>query len=180
MKLRAENSCLVLIDVQGKLAQLMSARESLFRNIGILVKGCRKLSVPVLWCQQVPEALGETVEQIAGLLEGVEPVNKRSFSCWGDERFRSRLCELERSQVILCGIESHVCVYQTATDLLGSGFEVHVARDAVSSRTAENRLAGLERMSRMGAHIGCVEMILFEFLGSADHEMFREVAKLMK
>ena len=175
-----ENCCLVVVDVQGKLAQLMWEKEKLFRNIGILVKAAKILGIPILWCQQVPDSLGPTVSEIAELLEGVEPVNKSAFSCCGDEQFNRRLEELGRQQVILCGIETHVCIYQTAADLLSKGFAVEVISDAVSSRTAENRQVGLERMAVDGANLSSVEMALFELLKDAKHPKFRQIAKLVK
>jgi len=175
-----ENCCLVVVDVQGKLAQLMYEKERLFKNIGILIQAAKILDIPILWCQQVPEALGPTVPEIAELLEGVEPVNKFAFSCCGDEQFNGRLQELGRKQVILCGIETHVCIYQTAADLLLREYEVEVVADAVSSRTAENRQIGLERMAVDGANLSSVEMLLFELLKDAKHPKFKQIARLVK
>ncbi len=175
-----ENCCLAVIDVQGKLAQLMWEKEGLFENIGILIQAAKILNIPILWCQQVPDALGPTVPEIAELLEGVEPINKSAFSCCGDEGFNRRLEQLGRRQVILCGIETHVCIYQTAADLLSKGFAVDVIADAVSSRTAENRQVGLERMAVDGANLSSVEMLLFELLKDASHPKFKQLAKLVK
>jgi nicotinamidase-related amidase len=178
--LEIEQSCLVIVDVQGKLAQLMWEKERLFRNIGILITACGILEIPILWCQQVPEALGPTVPEIAGLLEGQSPIDKAEFSCWGSDEFSDKLGDLGRRQVMLCGIESHVCVYQTAADLLGMQYQVDVISDAVSSRTAENREVALRRMVSEGARLSSVEMALFELLQNAKHPKFREVAKLVK
>ncbi len=178
--LSVDECVLVVVDVQGKLAQLMQGREELFKNVGILIKAAKVLGMPILWCQQVPEALGETVEQIKELLEGCEPINKSSFSCCGSGQFCEKLRGLGRGQVVLCGIEAHVCIYQTAVDLVRRGYAVNVVCDAVSSRTAENREAGLRRMESEGAKIGSVEMVLFEILRTADHPKFRQIAKLVK
>ena len=124
--LEIRSCCLVVVDVQGKLAQLMSEKESLFRNIRILIQAAGVLDIPILWCQQVPEALGPTVPEIAELLTGHEPTNKASFSCCGVEEFNVRLEASNRRQVLLCGIETHVCIYQTALDLMSGGLDVTV------------------------------------------------------
>lgn len=115
--LEIEKCCLVVIDVQGKLAELMYQKESLLKNIQVLIKAAKILDIPIIWLQQVPKALGETVSEIAELLKEDEPINKNSFSCYGDKIFNDKLAELHREQVLICGIEAHVCVYQTAADL---------------------------------------------------------------
>ena len=175
-----QNCCLVVIDVQGKLAQLMYNKESLFKNIQILIQAAKILNIPILWCQQCPQSLGPTVPQIAQFLADIEPINKASFSCCGSDRFNAKLTELSRQQVLLCGIEAHVCIYQTAVDLLRKGFGVEVIADAVSSRTLENKQIAINRMTAEGAKISSTEMTLFELLKTADHPRFREIAKLIK
>jgi nicotinamidase-related amidase len=175
-----KNCCLVVVDVQGKLAQLMYDNQALFKNIEILIKAAKALSIPIIWCQQVPEALGPTIPQIAELLCDDQPINKSSFSCCGDEQFTDRLNTLNRSNIILCGIETHVCIYQTALDLLAKGRYVTVAADAVSSRTQENKQLALNRMKLKGVDISSVEMTLFELLKTAKHPQFRDIAKLVK
>ncbi len=178
--LDSEKCCLVVVDVQGKLAQLMHNKENLFRNIQILIKASRILTIPIIWCQQCPESLGETVAEIAELLKETEPVNKTTFSCCGQKQFDEKLQSLNRSQVILCGIETHVCVYQTAVDLLKKGFRIDIIKDAVSSRTPENKNIALNRLAATDANISSTEMALFELLKTAEHPKFREIAKLMK
>ncbi|MEN6576498.1 MAG: hydrolase [Phycisphaerales bacterium] len=178
--LEIQNCCLVVIDVQGKLAQLMVDKESLFKNIRILIQAAQILEIPILWCQQVPGALGPTAPEIAELLAGQEPIDKASFSCCGEERFMDAFNSLDKDQVLLCGIEAHVCVYQTAMDLMEEGLDVTVVADAVSSRTEQNRQLALKRLSDEGAGIGSTEMVLFELLGTAKHPQFREIAKLVK
>jgi nicotinamidase-related amidase len=174
-----KDCCLVVIDVQGKIADLMHEKEQLFKNLRILIQAANILDIPILWYEQKPEALGPTVPQIAELLTEYTPHPKTSFSCC-NERFYEMFELLDKDHVILCGIESHVCVYQTAADLMSSGYEVDVVADAISSRTAENKHIALERMRDDGANISCVEMTLFELLGSADHPKFREIAHLIK
>ena len=178
--LDTQNCCLVVVDVQGKLAQLMHGRQALFKNIQILIKAAHILDIPILWCQQCPDALGPTVPEIAQLLADNEPINKAAFSCCGAEQFNTNLGELARQQVLLCGIETHVCIYQTAVDLLRKGFNVNVAADAVSSRSLDNKQIAISRMAAKGADISCTEMALFELLRTAEHPKFKQVAKLIK
>jgi nicotinamidase-related amidase len=176
----SEKCSLVVVDIQSKLAQLMFGREALLKNIQILIKAAKILDIPIVWCQQVPESLGATVPEIAELLSDIEPINKASFSCCGDGRFISKLNSLGRRQVLLCGIETHVCIYQTAVDLQSRGYEVGVAADAVSSRTLENKQIGLERLKAEGANLSSTEMMLFELLKTAEHPQFKQIAKLVK
>ena len=171
---------LVVVDVQGKLAQLMYNKDVLFKNIQTLIKTAKILKVPIIWCQQSPESLGLTIPEISELLTDIKPINKAAFSCCGDEQFNLRLNELSRKQVMLCGIETHVCIYQTAIDLLGKGFSVDVIADAVSSRTKENRKVALKRISAEGVKISSVEMALFELLKTSEHPNFKEIARLIK
>ncbi len=145
--LEIEKSSLVVVDVQGKLANLMDNKEPLFANVEILIKAAKALEIPILWCQQNPKGLGPTLPQIAELLDGNEPIDKFSFSCCGDENFIEQLKNSRRKQIILCGIETHVCIYQTAMDLLDKDYEVNLVADAVSSRSVENKQIALERLS---------------------------------
>lgn len=178
--LEIQNACLVVVDVQGKLAQLMFDKEFLFKNIRILIQAARILDIPILWCQQVPEALGPTVPEVAELLADEEPIDKACFSCCGDERFTAELNALGKEQVLLCGIEAHICIYQTAMDLMEGGLDVTIVADAVSSRTEQNKETALDRLSAEGANISSTEMALFELLKTARHPQFREIARLVK
>ena len=177
---KIDQACLVIVDIQGKLAQLMHEKEVLFAQTAILVKAFTELNMPILWCQQVPEALGPTVESIEVLLSGHHPINKACFSAWQNRDFHTHLIDSERSQVVLCGIETHICVYQTARDLLENGFQVEVVAEAVSSRTPENKAIGLNRVQRMGGQVTSVEMLLFDLLETAEHSAFRVLAKLIR
>jgi len=178
--LEVKECCLVVVDVQGKLAQLMHGKETLFKSIQILIQAAQILDIPILWCQPCPAALGATIPEIAEFLTGNEPIDKSAFSCCGHEAFNAKLNELARNQVLLCGIETHVCIYQTAADLMRKGFRVDVPADAVSSRTHDNKQIALRRMAGLGVNITSVEMALFELLRTADHPKFRQVAKLIK
>ena len=178
--LNIKTCCLVVVDVQGKLAQLMHEKDSLFKNIEILIKTAKLLDIPIIWCQQCPDVLGPTIPQIAELLAGIEPINKASFSCRGEENFNKKLNSLNAQQIILCGIETHICVYQTAIDLHDNGKEVTVIADAVSSRTLENKHVGLEKIKNAGIDVSSVETALFELLKTARHRQFKQIAKLIK
>ena len=178
--LEIERTSLVVVDVQGKLAQLMFDKQELFKNIEILVRAARILNIPVLWCQQSPRSLGPTIEQIAQHLADLSPIDKSSFSCCGNEEFVKKLHSLNCKHVLLCGIESHICVYQTAMDLLDRDYDVQVVADAVSSRTEQNKKIALRRIEWDGAAISTTEMALFELLATAEHEKFRDIARLVK
>jgi len=178
--LDVQDCCLVVVDVQGRLAELMYEKDVLFKNIQILIKAAKLLSVPILWTQQQPQAIGVTVPQINQLLTDNEPINKACFSCCGLKEFNDKINALSRKQVLLCGIEAHVCIYQTAIDLIASGKEVHVIADAVSSRNKENKQIALERMITEGVKLSSVEMAVFELLKTSDHPQFKQVLQLVK
>ncbi len=177
---KTDEAAVVLIDVQGKLASLMFERERLYANLQILLRGARILEIPVLWLEQYPQGLGPTVPEIASLLEGFTPIAKTTFSACGDAAFLQTLEKTGRRQTIVAGIESHVCVYQTARDLLHRDYDVEIVTDAVSSRSETNYRLGLERMSSMGATLSSVEMCLFELLGEAGSDQFKEISRLVR
>ena len=144
--LAAEDTVLLIVDVQGKLAQLMHGKQELFANLKKIIQGAKALDIPILWTEQNPEGLGPTMPEVADLLSGVQPIGELSFSCLGNERFARELRALDRSQVLVAGIEAHICVYQTAVDLLHMGYEVQVVADAVSSRTEANKRVALAKI----------------------------------
>ena len=169
-----------MIDIQGKLAQLVHDKALLFTNLQKLVKGVRVLGLPVLWVEQNPAGLGPTIPEVADLLPDVEPVSKMSFSSCRNDRFLQALKDVNRKQVLVAGIETHICVYQTAADLAAMGVEVHVVTDAVSSRTAENKAIGLQKMRDAGAVLTSVETALFELMGVAEGDAFKEIIRIVK
>lgn len=171
---------LLVIDVQGKLAEAMFERERLYAELGRLIGGARVLGLPVCCTEQLPEKLGPTVPEIADALEGLERWPKSAFSCCGCEAFMQALAASGRRQVLIGGIETHVCVWQTARDLLARGYQVQVVADAVSSRTAANRQLGLDRLAAAGAVLTGVEMALMELLGDAADPDFKAILKLIK
>ena len=178
--LKSQDSVLIIVDVQGKLAHRMHRKERLFEQLGKLIKGAQVLSVPILWVEQNPEGLGPTIPEIADLLSDVEPIPKLSFSCCGCDRFMQALRFLSRKQILIAGIETHVCVYQTAVDLLNAGYEVQIVADAVSSRTEENKQIGLSRIKDAGAALTSTEMALFEMLKVAKGAQFKEILNIVK
>ncbi len=178
--LTLENTVLTIIDVQGKLAQIMYDKNPLFANLQRIIRGAQTLNIPILWAEQIPEKLGPTVPEISNLLADQQPITKACFSCCGEERFMKNLKTLNRKQILITGIEAHVCVYQTVMDLLASGYEIHVLADAVSSRTLTNKEIGLNMMKEAGAKIQSVEMVLFELLKRAEGEHFKEIIKIVK
>jgi len=178
--LRREKAVVALMDVQGNLAHAMHRREQLFQNIRRMVQGATILGLPILWTEQTPDKLGRTVPEIAELLPDIHPMPKASFSCCGCAAFMEGLQALGRYEVLLTGIEAHVCVYQTAVDLLARQCRVDVVADAVSSRTADNRAIGLQRMSACGAGITSTETALFELLRTGDAPEFRQILSLIR
>jgi nicotinamidase-related amidase len=177
---RIESSLLLLVDVQGRLARLMHESEAMIRQQAILIRACRLLEVPVLWAEQLPDKLGPTVDELQQPLAGLVPSAKSSFGCCGDAALRQALESSGRAQILLCGIEAHVCVWQTAAALLGMGRSVYLVADAVSSRSVFNRNIALRRMERAGVHLSNVEMLLFELMQDASHPRFRDVTALLK
>ncbi len=175
-----DNSVLLLVDVQGQLAQLMHEKEALFKNLEAMIQGMKVLGVPIIWMEQIPSKLGPTTEQIAALMEGETPIEKFAFSCCGEPGFMSRFEELGRRQVLITGIETHICVFQTGMDLMAKGCEVQVVSDCVSSRTRENKEVGLARLANGGAQITSVEMAFFELMKAAKGDAFKQMVKLIK
>ena len=175
-----EDTALVLVDVQGKLAQAMHKKEELFENLKKMIKGAKVLEVPILWAGQNPEGLGPTLPEIAELLPNQHPVSKLSFSCCGNEQFMKNLEALNRKNMVVVGIEAHVCVYQTAADLIDQQYDVQVVADAVASRTPENKQIGLEKCKEAGAGLTSTETVLFELLKEARGDRFKEIIHLVK
>jgi len=179
-RLELSRSLLVIIDVQGKLAHLVHEKEILHANLRRLVRCAGVLGMPVLWAEQNPAGLGPTIPEVAELLSTLKPFPKMTFSCVKNDEFEKALVRSGKKQILVAGIEAHVCVYQTVSDLLQQGYEPHVISDAVSSRLESNRKTGLDRMVTEGAVISSTEMAIFELLGTADRKDFREIVKLLK
>jgi nicotinamidase-related amidase len=178
--LNLDNTVLVVVDVQEKLSRAMHEKEALLESTVKAVAGAKILGLPVIRTEQNPNGLGPTVPEVAELLSDSPAVTKLSFSCCGEPTFMEQLAALNRRQVLVLGIESHVCVYQTVADLLKAGYEVQVIADAVSSRTPENKAIGLERCKELGASITSAETALFELLKKAEGDKFKQMLKVVK
>lgn len=174
-----ENACLVVIDVQGKLAEIVKDSHTVKENIEKLVQGMQALDVPILWLEQNPSGLGGTSTEIARHMLG-QPIEKITFSACRNEQFLAAVNDSGRTQFIITGIETHICVYQTARQLKEQGFEVEVVVDGVSSRSEANKAIGLAKMQALAILPTSTEMILYELLQSADHEKFKTILKLIK
>jgi nicotinamidase-related amidase len=169
-------AALVVVDVQEAFRPAVVDFDRVARNTATLVQGARILGIPIVVSEQYPRGLGDTVPEVAEHLNGIEPIEKVCFSAADADGFDLG----GRDQALLAGIESHVCVSQTAHGLLDRGLDVHVARDAVSSRTEENRELGLHKMEASGAVVTSVETALFELLGAAGSDEFKQVQGLVK
>jgi nicotinamidase-related amidase len=183
MRLERGNAVLAVIDVQEKLMPVIDGAEEVLRNVVRLIRGGHVLGVPVLVTEQYVKGLGATVAPVREALNetaGYRPIEKSCFSAHGCADFAAQLAALGRRQVLLAGVETHVCVYQTALDLLGSGLDVTVIADAVSSRTSRNRDIAIRRLVDEGARLSSTEMALFELTVTSGTEEFKSISKLVK
>jgi nicotinamidase-related amidase len=177
VKLDPERATLLVIDVQEAFRKALTSFDEVAAASAVLVQGAVAIGLPVVVTEQYPGGLGATVAEVAEHLpEATKPLSKVRFSAAEVEGFELG----DRDQALVCGIEAHVCVSQTVLDLLDEDVEVHVAADAVGSRTAANRELGLAKMERSGAILTSVEMALFELLGGADAPAFKQVQALVK
>lgn len=181
LSLSCDTSLLLIVDVQERLSAAMQpdAMQRVERSVVTLLRGAALLDVPIVCTEQYPKGLGPTLPAIVEALPAsATRLEKTTFSC--STTVADVLEGSGRSRIVICGMESHVCVYQTVRDLAGLGYVLHVAADGVISRTSENRSIGLELMARSGALITCVETVLFDWMGGSHHPMFKEISKLVK
>jgi nicotinamidase-related amidase len=180
--LEAEQCALLVIDIQEKLLPPIFEKERLVKNAQLLIRLAGILKMPCVLSTQYAQGLGQTVREIASLLPENQPIDKQMFSCFGSEVFCSLIKRLpgNRSTVLVCGMESHICVTQTALAALREGYIVHVASDAVSSRTEWNWKIGLDRMRAAGAVISSTEMITYELLRSSGAPAFKQLLPFLK
>ena len=182
LALEAERCVLLVVDIQEKLLPPIFQKEQLVRNSQMLIRMAGILKMPTIMSTQYAKGLGNTVAEIASLLPGTQPIDKHMFSCFGSDVFCSTLKRLpgNRNTVLLCGMESHICVTQTALGALREGYLVHVASDAVSSRTEWNWKIGLDRMRAAGAVISSTEMMIYELLRSSGEPAFKVLLPFLK
>ncbi len=179
--LDAKQSALVIVDLQEAFRPAIFEFDGIVTRTAIVAQAAKLLGVPILITEQNRAKLGPSVEEIRAVLpEDVEPIDKMAFSCCGAAPFCDQLNQTRARQVIVTGIEAHVCVNQTVHDLLAAGLQVHVLSDCVSSRTEKSREIGFEKMTRAGALPSTSEMALFELMVDANHGQFRAIQKLIK
>jgi nicotinamidase-related amidase len=181
-QLEADQCALIVVDIQEKLLPPIWQKEQMLRNSQLLIRLARILKIPALVTTQYAKGLGGIVPEIASLLPDTSAIDKLMFSCFGSDVFCSLLKRLpgQRTTVLLCGMEAHICVMQTALAALREGYLVHVASDAVSSRTESNWRIGIDRMRDAGAVISSAEMMIYELLRSSGAPAFREMLPYLK
>jgi nicotinamidase-related amidase len=180
--LEGDQCVLIVVDIQEKLLPPIFEKEQLVRNSKLLIRAAGILKIPAVMSTQYAKGLGQTVPELASLLPETEAVDKDRFSCFGSEAFCALLKRLpgNRNTLLLCGMESHICVMQTALAALREGYLVHVASDAVSSRTEWNWKIGLERLRSAGAVISSTEMMIYELMRSSSSPAFKEMLPHLK
>ena len=174
------DSVLVVIDIQERLAPAITDIDRVIANTTVLLQAARRLEVPILASEQYPRGLGKTVAAVADLTPSGAIVEKIEFSAAANTAFSERLAALERGVPVICGIEAHVCVLQTALDLVASGLHPVVVRDATQSRATASAEAAWQRMQKAGIELVTTEMVVFEWLRQADHPAFRDLSRLIK
>ncbi len=171
---------MLLIDVQGRLAQIMHDKDILFQRLEFMIRAMNILNVPIIWMEQIPKNLGPTTEHLAALMPDNSPIEKFTFSCCNEPEFMKRFEALGRSQVFLTGIETHICVFQTGYDLVQLGYQVQVVTDCVSSREEKNKAVGIQRLSSVGVSPTSFEMAIFELMKEAKGDEFKQIVKMIK
>lgn len=176
----AGDSLLLVIDPQEKLVRMIHNREEVVGTISRLLKFASIFSLPVILTEHYPQGLGYTVEEVKRELPEYKPILKRIFSCFGVPEFTQALEETGRKRLLVCGIETHICVCQTVLDALHRGYRVQVVADAVGTRKPEDHRTALERMRQAGATITTSEALIYEITYRADGEEFKKVLDLVK
>jgi nicotinamidase-related amidase len=175
-----ERSALLVVDIQERLWAVMRQHQRLAERIVVAIRGCRLMKLPLFLTEQYPKGLGPTIASVREAIGDIEPLVKMTFSCCGLTELPQMLREKGIEQVILAGIEAHVCVLQTALDLVADGFQVHLLTDAISSRYPNDEQTTLGRLSAHGVVLSTVETALFELLTTARAPEFKEVSQLIK
>jgi nicotinamidase-related amidase len=178
--LARENTALLVVDYQEKLLGAFKEPEGFLEKCSILIRFANIMKLPIIWTEQYPKGLGRTVESIKGELSALVPVEKLSFSCFGEPRFVDLLTGHSARQLMICGIETHICVEQTVLDGIACGYQMHIVADACGSRNKRDHKTGLRKMERAGAIVTCAEMAMYELLARSDAKEFRETLKLVK
>lgn len=178
--LNREKTALLVIDLQEKILPVIFEAERVVENTIKLINGFNRLNLPIFYTEQYSKGLGPTEPRVKAALGDIKPIDKMSFSCYGAENLFNSLSDKGIEQIVLCGVESHVCVLQTALDLAANNFQVHLASDCVSSRRKFDFEIALERMRSNGMEITLTESILFELLEVCGTDEFKAVSKIVK
>lgn len=175
-----DNTILLIVDIQERLATVMTEKDQVVRNNLHLVELMKMLDIPIVVTEQYPKGLGPTVAGIREALPYYRPIEKMTFDCCGQPAFLEELKKHNKRTIILTGMETHICVLQTCAGLLQNGFDVHLVQDAVCSRTKENWKTGVEFMRDAGAIVTCTETVLFQLLKAAGTGEFKKISKMIK
>ena len=180
MRILKDQTVLLVIDLQERIFPAMVEHEKLTQRVPLLIDGMKALGVPVIVTEQYVKGLGPTIVEVADKIQGIERIEKASFSCCDEPRFMMALASSGKDYIIITGVESHVCVLQTAIDLQQSGYHPVVVEDCISSRNLNDKLMAIERMRKEGVIITTSEAILFELLRYSGGETFKAISRLVK
>ena len=175
-----DNCALLIVDIQGQLAEMMDDYQNFIKQTIALVKMAKILSLPIVWLEQYPQGLGKTVPQLAELLSDIEPLEKFTFSGLGTQTIKEQISNSTRSHWLVCGIEAHICVYQSVRDMLNLGYKVEIVSDCIRSRDPKNRAMAIERMISQGAQQTSFEMCAYELMQSAKNPAFKQLLPIVK
>lgn len=178
--LNKNNAGLVVVDIQGKLAQIVANSDAFLSNCAKLIEGAQALGLPIVWLEQNPDKLGKTSEQIASQLTAFKPITKFTFDGCEEPPFVKEIEDSERTSWLICGIEAHICVYQTAMGLKALDYDIHLVSDCVSSREDANKQLAMNKLSAAGVEITGLEMCLYELVKDCRAPAFKHILNLIK
>jgi nicotinamidase-related amidase len=180
MRILCDNVVGLVIDIQERIFPAIWEHEKLTRNVPVLIEGLKALGIPLIVTEQYVKGLGSTIPALSDSIQGIDRIEKASFSCCDEPRFMMGLASSGKDYVVICGIESHVCVLQTAIDLKQNGYHPVVVEDCISSRRENDKMIAIERMRREGVILTTYEAILFELLRYSGGETFKAISRLVK
>jgi nicotinamidase-related amidase len=178
--LKKEDAVLLIIDIQERLVPAMKEKDTVIKNCQHLIELAKMYAIPVVVTEQYPKGLGRTVPELQSALAEYKPIEKTSFGCCGEPVFMTEIKKTDRKKVIVTGMETHVCVLQTVTGLLKDGFVPHLVKDAVCSRSEDNKETGIAFMRDAGAVVTCTETVLFQLLKAAGTDEFKKISQRIK
>lgn len=180
MMITRNNAGLIVVDIQGKLASLMADGDAYIEHCCALISGAKILNLPIIWLEQNPEKLGKTHPQIANLLADVTAITKYTFDAFREPQFTKAIEQANKTHWLVCGIEAHICVYQTTASLIINNYQAHLVSDCIASRQSENRQLAMNKLQHLGAHITGLEMCLFELVKDCRDKRFKGILNLIK